>query len=165
MTQTVFEHAIEAEGLVKHYGEVHALDGLDLTVEAGTVFGQKRIRRSVFIMSFADQARTRPDPDDTISRLTAACRPVLAGRPRALRHQRDLPPAIGPSLGFRQAQDVSAVEQHNGIAWWRSFFAEFSGGDARRLRTRRIVHMPFAIRFQRRVLKTSHAINSQFRNP
>src|SRR4029079_18682729 len=39
MTQTVFEHATEAEGLVKHYGEVRALDGLDLTVEAGTVFG------------------------------------------------------------------------------------------------------------------------------
>ncbi|HEY6886152.1 MAG TPA: ATP-binding cassette domain-containing protein [Solirubrobacter sp.] len=39
MTQTLFEHAIEAAGLVKHYGEVQALDGLDLTVEAGTVFG------------------------------------------------------------------------------------------------------------------------------
>ena len=39
MTQTLFENAIEAAGLVKHYGEVQALDGLDLTVEAGTVFG------------------------------------------------------------------------------------------------------------------------------
>ena len=39
MTQTVFENAIEADGLVKRYGEVQALDGLDLTVEAGTVFG------------------------------------------------------------------------------------------------------------------------------
>jgi ABC-2 type transport system ATP-binding protein len=39
MTQTVFENAIEADGLVKHYGEVQALDGLDLAVEAGTVFG------------------------------------------------------------------------------------------------------------------------------
>jgi ABC-2 type transport system ATP-binding protein len=39
MTQTVFENAIEAEGLVKHYGEVQALNGLDLAVEAGTVFG------------------------------------------------------------------------------------------------------------------------------
>ncbi len=37
MTGTVFE--IEASALVKRYGEVQALDGLDLTVEAGTVFG------------------------------------------------------------------------------------------------------------------------------
>ena len=39
MTRTVFEQAIEADGLVKDYGEVRALDGLDLAVEAGTVFG------------------------------------------------------------------------------------------------------------------------------
>ena len=39
MTRTVFENAIEASGLVKRYGEVQALDGVDLTVEAGTVFG------------------------------------------------------------------------------------------------------------------------------
>ncbi|MDQ6777893.1 MAG: ATP-binding cassette domain-containing protein [Actinomycetota bacterium] len=31
--------AIEVEGLVKSFGEVRALDGLDLQVEAGTVFG------------------------------------------------------------------------------------------------------------------------------
>ncbi len=39
MTQTVFEKAIEANGLAKRYGEVQALDGLDLAVETGTVFG------------------------------------------------------------------------------------------------------------------------------
>jgi ABC-2 type transport system ATP-binding protein len=39
MTRTVFEKAIEAQGLVKTYGDVQALDGLDLEVEAGTVFG------------------------------------------------------------------------------------------------------------------------------
>jgi ABC-2 type transport system ATP-binding protein len=39
MTQTVFETAIEATGLEKRYGDVRALDGLDLSVEAGTVFG------------------------------------------------------------------------------------------------------------------------------
>ncbi|MDA0184332.1 ATP-binding cassette domain-containing protein [Solirubrobacter phytolaccae] len=39
MTRTVFEKAIEAVGLVKRYGEVQALDGVDLEVEAGTVFG------------------------------------------------------------------------------------------------------------------------------
>jgi ABC-2 type transport system ATP-binding protein len=31
--------AIEAEGLVKHYGKTKALDGLDLTVAPGTVYG------------------------------------------------------------------------------------------------------------------------------
>jgi daunorubicin resistance ABC transporter ATP-binding subunit len=31
--------AIEAEGLVKHYGKTKALDGLDLTVPQGTVYG------------------------------------------------------------------------------------------------------------------------------
>jgi ABC-2 type transport system ATP-binding protein len=35
----VFEKAIEAEALVKTYGDVQALDGLDLEVETGTVFG------------------------------------------------------------------------------------------------------------------------------
>ena len=39
MTQTVFENAIEADGLAKRYGDVQALDGVDLHVEAGTVFG------------------------------------------------------------------------------------------------------------------------------
>ena len=39
MTRTVFEKAIEAHGLVKRYGEVQSLDGVDLDVEAGTVFG------------------------------------------------------------------------------------------------------------------------------
>src|SRR3954470_7516501 len=39
MTQTLFENAIEATGLEKRYGDVQALDGLDLRIEAGTVFG------------------------------------------------------------------------------------------------------------------------------
>ena len=39
MTRTVFENAIEAEGLEKRYGDVQALDGIALHVEAGTVFG------------------------------------------------------------------------------------------------------------------------------
>ncbi len=33
------EQAIEAEGLVKTYGEVRALDGLSFAVPAGTIFG------------------------------------------------------------------------------------------------------------------------------
>jgi ABC-2 type transport system ATP-binding protein len=39
MTRTVFDTAIEATGLVKSYGEVRALDGVGLSVAAGTVFG------------------------------------------------------------------------------------------------------------------------------
>jgi ABC-2 type transport system ATP-binding protein len=39
MTRTPFENAIETQGLTKSYGEVRALDGIDLTVAAGTVFG------------------------------------------------------------------------------------------------------------------------------
>src|SRR3954452_8243125 len=39
MTRRLFENAIEAEGLRKRYEDVQALDGVDLRVEAGTVFG------------------------------------------------------------------------------------------------------------------------------
>jgi ABC-2 type transport system ATP-binding protein len=39
MTRTPFDNAIEAAGLVKSYGDVRALDGVDLEVGAGTVFG------------------------------------------------------------------------------------------------------------------------------
>ena len=39
MTRTLFDTAIEATGLVKSYGEVRALDGVGLSVAAGTVFG------------------------------------------------------------------------------------------------------------------------------
>src|SRR5687767_15133088 len=31
--------AIEASGLVKHFGDVHAVDGVDLAVQRGTVYG------------------------------------------------------------------------------------------------------------------------------
>ena len=33
------EHAIQAEGLVKHFGETRALDGVDLSVRTGSVLG------------------------------------------------------------------------------------------------------------------------------
>ena len=33
------DHAIRAEGLVKRFGDLTALDGVDLEVERGTVFG------------------------------------------------------------------------------------------------------------------------------
>jgi ABC-2 type transport system ATP-binding protein len=39
MTHPPGEAAIHAEGLVKHFGDVKAVDGLDLTVPYGTVYG------------------------------------------------------------------------------------------------------------------------------
>ncbi|AYY11387.1 ATP-binding cassette domain-containing protein [Actinobacteria bacterium YIM 96077] len=39
MTQLDSIPAIETSGLVKHFGETRAVDGIDLTVPAGTVFG------------------------------------------------------------------------------------------------------------------------------
>ena len=36
--------AIEASGLVKTFGATRALDGIDLTVPAGTVYGPKAAR-------------------------------------------------------------------------------------------------------------------------
>jgi ABC-2 type transport system ATP-binding protein len=39
MTSSPGEAAIVAEGLVKHFGDVKAVDGLDLTVPYGTVYG------------------------------------------------------------------------------------------------------------------------------
>ena len=39
MTAATTNTAIEIRGLTKHYGEVKALDGLDLHVPAGSVFG------------------------------------------------------------------------------------------------------------------------------
>ena len=35
----VMTHAIQAEGLVKHFGDTIALDGVDLEVPTGTVLG------------------------------------------------------------------------------------------------------------------------------
>jgi ABC-2 type transport system ATP-binding protein len=39
MTLAPHEAAIHAEGLVKHFGDVRAVDGIDLTVPYGTVYG------------------------------------------------------------------------------------------------------------------------------
>jgi ABC-2 type transport system ATP-binding protein len=39
MTPAPHEAAIRAEGLVKHFGDVRAVDGIDLTVPYGTVYG------------------------------------------------------------------------------------------------------------------------------
>ena len=68
MTRTVFENAIEADGLAKRYGEVQALDGVDLHVEAGTVFG-------LLGPNGAGKVDDRPHPHDA---LPAGRRPRLA---------------------------------------------------------------------------------------
>src|SRR5690554_132138 len=39
MEAPLMTDVIQAEGLVKHYGDVHALDGLDLAVPEGTILG------------------------------------------------------------------------------------------------------------------------------
>ncbi len=39
MTRIATENAVEVRGLVKHYGETKALDGVDLSVRQGTVLG------------------------------------------------------------------------------------------------------------------------------
>jgi ABC-2 type transport system ATP-binding protein len=39
MSEPSMTHAIETEGLSKHYGETRALDGLDLRVRSGAVYG------------------------------------------------------------------------------------------------------------------------------
>ena len=39
MTNSYSDHAIEAEGLVKHFGATRAVDGVDLVVRQGSIFG------------------------------------------------------------------------------------------------------------------------------
>ena len=58
--------AVIAEGLVKRYGDVTALDGLDLRVPEGTVLGPARAERR-------RQDHGRPHPDH------AAARPTRGG--------------------------------------------------------------------------------------
>ena len=51
---------IEAEGLTKHYGEIHALDGLDLTAESGRVtalLGPNGAGKTTFISAVATLLR------------------------------------------------------------------------------------------------------------
>lgn len=51
---------IEAHGLTKHYGEVHALDGLDLTAESGrltALLGPNGAGKTTFISAVATLLR------------------------------------------------------------------------------------------------------------
>ncbi len=58
---------------------------------------------------------------------------------------------------------VFAVKQDDRVARRRGIFAERGAGrHDGRLRARRIVNVPFAVRLHRRVLKTSHAVNRHF---
>ena len=50
-------YAVRAEGLVKHYGKLEALAGIDLEVPEGTVFGLLGTERG-------RQDHGRPDPRD-----------------------------------------------------------------------------------------------------
>jgi hypothetical protein len=55
-----------------------------------------------------------------------------------------------------------AVEQHSRVAGRRGLRAERAGRDDGRLRTRRVVDMPFAVRLHRRVVKARDAVNDDF---
>jgi ABC-2 type transport system ATP-binding protein len=102
MTRTVFENAIEATGLVKTYGAVTALDGLDLGVEAGTVFGllgPNGAGKSTTVKILTTLSR----PDS--GRATVAGHDVLA-EPVRVRH------AIGV-VGQKHGSDPEATGREN----------------------------------------------------
>ena len=53
--------AIEARGLTKHYGAVHALDGLDLVAPSGkvtAVLGPNGAGKTTFVKAVATSSRT-----------------------------------------------------------------------------------------------------------
>jgi ABC-2 type transport system ATP-binding protein len=102
MTRTVFENAIEATGLVKAYGDVKALDGLDLEVEAGTVLGllgPNGAGKSTTVKILT--TLSRPDA----GRATVAGHDVLAD-PAKVRH------AIGV-VGQKHGSDPEATGREN----------------------------------------------------
>jgi ABC-2 type transport system ATP-binding protein len=102
MTRTVFENAIEAAGLVKTYGDVTALDGLDLSVETGTVLGllgPNGAGKSTAVKILTTLSR----PDS--GRATVAGHDVLA-EPHKVRH------AIGV-VGQRHGSDPEATGREN----------------------------------------------------
>ncbi|MGH9081206.1 MAG: ATP-binding cassette domain-containing protein [Acidimicrobiales bacterium] len=84
---------IEADGLVKHFGKVRALDGLDLTVPAGQVvaiLGPNGAGKSTFIRMVAtilrpDAGRLRVDGHDVVDDPMAVRRLIgLAGQSAAV---------------------------------------------------------------------------------
>ena len=103
MTRTVFENAIEADGLAKRYGEVQALDGLDLHVEAGTVFGllgPNGAGKSTTVRILT--TLSRPD----------AGRARVAGHRRAARRRCGVRRAIGV-VGQKHGCDPEATGREN----------------------------------------------------
>ena len=111
MTRTVFENAIEADGLVKTLrATCSALDGLDLDVEAGTVFGllgpngagKSTTVRILTTLSRPDAGRARVAGLDVLRRPGARAprdrrrRPEARRRPRG--HRPREPRAAGRAL-------------------------------------------------------------------
>jgi ABC-2 type transport system ATP-binding protein len=85
--------AIEAEGLIKRYGETRALDGLDLTVSQGTVYGllgpngagKTTAVRVLTTLLRADAGRARVLGHDVATEATAVRRTIgLTGQYAAL---------------------------------------------------------------------------------
>ena len=121
MTRTVFDphNAIEAGGLVKTYpGDVRALDGLDLAVEAGTVFGllgPNGAGKSTTVRILT--TLTRPDAGSA----RVAGHDVLA-EPVRVRH------AIGV-VGQKHGADREATGRENLVL--QGEFYGITGGDLR----------------------------------
>jgi ABC-2 type transport system ATP-binding protein len=85
--------AIEAEGLVKHYGKTKALSGLDLTVPQGTVYGllgpngagKTTAVRVLATLLRPDAGRARVDGHDVVAEAAAVRRTIgLTGQYAAL---------------------------------------------------------------------------------
>ena len=95
-------HAIEAEGLVKTYGDVQALDGLSLAVPAGTIFallgpngaGKSTTVRILTTLSRPDAGAARVAGHDVLADPARRAardrlrRPALRRRPRGDRAPR-----------------------------------------------------------------------------
>jgi daunorubicin resistance ABC transporter ATP-binding subunit len=141
--------SIEARGLTKHYGDVHALDGLDLTAPAGkvtAVLGPNGAGKTTFVKAVA--TLLRPDSGSlTVSGIdaiahprdvrrviglagqTAAVEPALTGREnlvmigRLFGHTRDAARAAAQQV----LQEISLVDDGDRPV------KDYSGGMRRRL--------------------------------
>jgi ABC-2 type transport system ATP-binding protein len=101
MTLTSTDHAIEARGLVKRYGDVVALDGLDLVAPAGqvtAVLGPNGAGKTTFVSAVATLLR----PDDghlTVAGVDAVRHPQWVRRLIGLAGQHA---AVEPALTGRE---------------------------------------------------------------
>jgi daunorubicin resistance ABC transporter ATP-binding subunit len=94
-------NTIEASGLVKHYGRVHALDGLDLVAPAGkvtAVLGPNGAGKTTFVKAVA--TLLRPDAGSlTVAGVDAVAHPALVRRLIGLAGQNA---AVEPALTGRE---------------------------------------------------------------